>query len=107
MPMDEARGKESRERDNRKGGSQRHEKELMGRKKERFDNLEKKPRNKKDHQKQQPKAEDTIKTLTLPEKMTIKELADRMKVQSSVIIKKLFLQGNILTVNSEIDFATA
>ena len=107
VPMDEARGKESRERDNRKGGSQRHEKELMGRKKERFDNLEKKPRNKKDHQKQQPKAEDTIKTLTLPEKMTIKELADRMKVQSSVIIKKLFLQGNILTVNSEIDFATA
>ncbi len=106
VPMDEARGKESRERDNRKGGSQRHEKDLMGKKKERFDNLEKKTRGKKEQPKQQ-KAEDTIKTLTLPEKMTIKELADRMKVQSSVIIKKLFLQGKVFTVNSEIDFAMA
>ena len=108
VPMDEARGKESRERDNRKGGSQRHEKELMGKKKERFDNLEKKGRGKKEQPKQpQQKAEEVIKTLTLPEKMTIKELADRMKVQSSVIIKKLFLQGKVFTVNSEIDFAMA
>ena len=30
-----------------------------------------------------------------------------MKVQPSAIIKKLFLQGNIVTVNSEIDFAAA
>ncbi len=107
--MDEARGKESRERDNRKGNNQRHEKELMGRKKERFDNLEKKTRGKKNQQPQQPqkKEEDTIKTITLPEKMTIKEFADRMKVQASAIIKKLFLQGNIVTVNNEIDYATA
>ena len=81
----------------------------MGRKKERFDNLEKKTRGKKNQQPAQPqkKEEDTIKTITLPEKMTIKEFADRMKVQASVIIKKLFLQGNIVTVNNEIDFATA
>ncbi len=109
VAMDETRGKESRERDNRKGNSQRHEKELMGRKKERFDNLEKKTRGKKNQQPVQPqkKEEDTIKTITLPEKMTIKEFADRMKVQASAIIKKLFLQGNIVTVNNEIDFATA
>ncbi len=108
--LEESRGKESRERDNRKGNSQRHEKELMGRKKERFDNLEKKTRGKKNQQpapQPQKKEEDTIKTITLPEKMTIKEFADRMKVQASVIIKKLFLQGNIVTVNNEIDFATA
>ena len=107
--MEETRGKESRERDNRKG-NQRHEKELMGRKKERFDNLEKKTRGKKNQQpapQPQKKEEDTIKTITLPEKMTIKEFADRMKVQASAIIKKLFLQGNIVTVNNEIDFATA
>ncbi len=109
VSMDEARGKESRDRDSRKGGSQRHEKELMGRKKERFDNLEKKTRGKKNQQPQhaqQPK-EETIKNITLPEKLTIKELADRMKVQASAIIKKLFLQGNVVTVNNEIDFATA
>ncbi len=108
--MDETRGKESRERDNRKGNSQRHEKELMGRKKERFDNLEKKTRGKKNQQpapQKQQKEEETIKTITLPEKMTIKELADRMKVQASAIIKKLFLQGTMVTVNSEIDFAAA
>ena len=107
--MEETRGKESRERDNRKGGNQRHEKELMGRKKERFDNLEKKTRGKKPQQPQQPqkKEEETIKTITIPEKLTIRELADRMKIQPSVIIKKLFLQGNIVTVNSEIDFAAA
>ena len=107
--MEETRGKESRERDNRKG-NQRHEKELMGRKKERFDNLEKKTRGKKNQQpapQPQKKEEDTIKTITLPEKMTIKEFADRMKVQASAIIKKLFLQGNIVTVNNEIDYATA
>ncbi len=107
--MEEARGKESRERDNRKGNNQRHEKELMGKKKERFDNLEKKTRGKKPQQPQQPpkKEEETIKTITIPDKLTIRELADRMKIQPSVIIKKLFLQGNIVTVNSEIDFATA
>ncbi len=109
VSLDDSRGKESRERDNRKGGSQRHEKELMGRKKERFDNLEKKGRGRKNQQPQQPKQkeEDVVKTITLPEKMTIKELADRMKVQPSAIIKKLFLQGNLVTVNSEIDFAAA
>ncbi len=108
--MDETRGKESRERDNRKGNSQRHEKELMGKKKERFDNLEKKTRGKKNQQpqtQQHKKEEETIKNITLPEKMTIKELADRMKVQASAIIKKLFLQGTMVTVNSEIDFAAA
>ncbi|EOT25451.1 translation initiation factor IF-2 [Eubacterium sp. 14-2] len=107
--MEETRGKESRERENRKGGNQRHEKELMGRKKERFDNLEKKTRGKKPQQPQQSpkKEEETIKTITIPEKLTIRELADRMKIQPSVIIKKLFLQGNIVMVNSEIDFAAA
>ncbi len=108
--MEEGRGKESRERDTRKGNNQRHEKELMGKKKERFDNLEKKTRGKKNQQpapKPQQKEEETIKTITLPEKMTIKELADRMKVQVSAIIKKLFLQGTMVTVNSEIEFAAA
>ncbi len=107
--IEETRGKESRERDNRKGNSQRHEKELMGKKKERFDNLEKKTRSKKNQQPQQSqqKEEETIKTITIPEKLTIKELADHMKIQASAIIKKLFLQGTMVTVNSEIDFKAA
>ena len=53
----------------------------------------------------QEKKEDEIKTITLPETMTIKELADAMKIQASAIIKKLFLEG--VMVNQEIDFEKA
>ncbi len=57
-------------------------------------------------QPQEPK-EDVIKSITLPESLTIRELADKMKIQPSVIVKKLFMQGTIVTVNQEIDFDTA
>ncbi|MCC8050543.1 MAG: translation initiation factor IF-2 [Clostridiales bacterium] len=53
------------------------------------------------------KPQDTIRTITLPEKMTISELAEVMKVTASVIVKKLFLQGEMVTVNQEIDFDKA
>mgnify|MGYP002645039167 CR=1 FL=1 len=52
-------------------------------------------------------AEEQIKVITIPESLTIKELADKMKLQPSAIIKKLFLQGQIVTVNSEISFEEA
>ena len=55
----------------------------------------------------QEKKEDEIRTITLPETMTIKELADAMKIQASTIIKKLFLEGVMVTVNQEIDFEKA
>ena len=48
-----------------------------------------------------------IKEITIPEKLTIRELADAMKVQPSVIVKKLFLKGEMVTVNEEIDFEKA
>ena len=48
-----------------------------------------------------------IKVITLPESLTIKELADKMKMQPAVIIKKLFLQGKVVTVNQEISFEDA
>ena len=52
-------------------------------------------------------AEEVIKTVVLPDVVTIKELADKMKIQPSAIVKKLFLQGKIVTVNQEISFETA
>ena len=58
----------------------------------------------------QPKQEEKkpeIKEVTLPEKMTIRELAEAMKMQPSVIVKKLFLEGVMVTVNHEIDFEKA
>ncbi|HCM92532.1 MAG TPA: translation initiation factor IF-2, partial [Lachnospiraceae bacterium] len=51
--------------------------------------------------------EEKIKVITLPESLTIKDLADKMKVQPSVIVKKLFLQGKVVTVNQEISYEQA
>ncbi len=47
------------------------------------------------------------KKLPLPESISISDLAERMKIQPSAIIKKLFLEGKMLTVNSELDFESA
>ena len=53
------------------------------------------------------KKEDEIRTVTLPDSMTIRELADILKIQAAAIVKKLFLQGTMVTVNHEIDYDTA
>ena len=50
---------------------------------------------------------DEVKEITLPEKMTIRELAEKMKMQPAVIVKKLFMEGTMVTVNHEIDFEKA
>ena len=55
---------------------------------------------------EEPKVE-VVKTIILPEVLTIKELAEKMKLQPSAIVKKLFLQGKIVTLNQEIDFNQA
>ena len=51
--------------------------------------------------------EEEIKVITIPDTLTIKELADHMKMQPSAIIKKLFLSGQIVTVNSELSYEEA
>ena len=51
--------------------------------------------------------EEVIKVITLDDTVTIKELAEKMKIQPAAIVKKLFLQGQIVTVNQEITFEEA
>lgn len=51
--------------------------------------------------------EEEVKVISVPEIITIKELADKMKMQPSVLVKKLFMQGKMVTINQEIDFETA
>ena len=51
--------------------------------------------------------EEEIKVITIPDTLTIKELADHMKMQPSAIIKKLFLSGQVVTVNSELSYEEA
>ncbi len=55
-----------------------------------------------------PKKEDnTPKVIEIPEMISIHDLAEKMKIQPSVLIKKLFLAGKMVTLNSELDFESA
>ena len=114
--MDDFRGKDSRDagrnKNSGKGGNKKQDYDkLGGKKQERYVNLEKKTGHKKRNaQPQTPaekKKEEEVKNITLPEIMTVRELADKMKIQASAIVKKLFMQGEMVTVNQEIDFAKA
>ena len=45
--------------------------------------------------------------ITIPESITVKDLAAEMKITSAEVIKKLFGLGVMATINNEIDFDTA
>ena len=53
------------------------------------------------------KPEDEIKSIILPEVITIKDLASKLKMQPASIVKKLFLSGKIVTPNTELSFQEA
>ncbi len=104
--IEELRGKENTHNNKKK----KQDYEKKNRKQEQYINLEKKTGHKKRNaQPQAPseKKEDEVRTITLPEVMTVRELADKMKVQASEIVKKLFMQGVMMTVNQEIDYEKA
>lgn len=61
----------------------------------------------KPEKKKEEVVEEVIKVIVLPESITIKDLAEKMKIQSSTIIKKLFLEGKIVTLNQEISYEEA
>ena len=92
-----------------------HKKKEYNRNEENEDRLQKGKKGKNNNAqpkmvKPQPKkevVEEQIKQITIPEVLTIQELADAMKIQPSVIVKKLFMQGKIVTVNQEIDYEMA
>ena len=74
-----------------------------GRQQSRIPKALQKPANKP----KQEAPKETVKEIKLPEKMTIRELAEKMKMQPAVIVKKLFMEGTLVTVNHEIDFEKA
>ncbi len=61
----------------------------------------------KPEKKKEEIVEEVIKVITLPDMITIKDLADKMKLQPSAIVKKLFMEGKIVTVNQEISYEDA
>ncbi len=109
---DVASGKQSRDKNkNNNRNNQNNRKDydkLGGKKQENYINLEKHGGKKKRPQPQPKKEEeDVIRTITLPEYITIKDLSDKMKVQASALIKKLFLKGQMVTLNQEVNYETA
>ena len=88
-----------------KGGKQKGKYEKQ--KGDKFERLE----NERFAQRQQKtvkeEPEEEIKVITLPENISVKEFAAKLKMQPAALIKKLFLQGQVLTVNDILDFETA
>ncbi len=97
---DENKRKMNKERDNRsrKDLIYSEDKEKQKNRPGRFIRPEKKA---------EEKVEEQIKTITIPEKLTIRELAEHMHLQPAELIKKLFLAGKVMTVNSEVSYDEA
>ena len=51
--------------------------------------------------------EEEIKSIVVPEVITVKELADKLKQPASALVKKLFLAGKMVSINQEITFEEA
>lgn len=64
-----------------------------------------KPMMEKPKKKEEKKEE--IKIIQVPDFITIGDLAEKMKMTASTLIKKLFLEGKMVTVNTEVDFDSA
>ena len=96
-------------RDDKKKKNNRDNNNLGGKKQENFINLEKNGGKKKKNN--TPKAPERdmneVLTITIGDRITIKDLADKMKVQASAVVKTLFLKGKMVTVNQEVDFDEA
>ena len=56
--------------------------------------------------KEEPK-EEVIRNITLPNPVSLKDLADACKITPAAIIKKLFLGGQMVTINTEFSFEEA
>ena len=67
-------------------------------------NVKSKPQKKQQTPQEDP---DAIRTITLPETVTLKDLADAVKTPVTALIKKLFLAGKMVNVNSEFSFDEA
>ena len=106
-PIEELRGKENTHANKKKN---KQDYERKNRKQEQYVNLEKKTGHKKRNAQPQPQAEkkaDEVRSIALPEVMTVRELAERIDVPASTVVEKLFMQGILATVNQEIDYEKA
>lgn len=76
----------------------------------RFNNNRNNNNNNRNHQpapKKQEPVEPVIKTIQLPEVLTVGELASKIKVPVAQLIKKMFMAGKMYNVNSDLSFDEA
>ena len=97
--------KEAR-RENRESRSTRRD-DKRSKKNDFRDTEEIRERKKKAPKKQEKKEEETIKTITLPETLTLSEFASKIKQPVNALIKKLFLEGKMYTVNTDLTYEEA
>ncbi|MEE3419674.1 MAG: translation initiation factor IF-2 [Lachnospiraceae bacterium] len=62
---------------------------------------------KKPQHHEEKKVEEKVTEIRVPDKITIRDLAERMKIDASQIVKELFMKGEMLTVNHEIPYEKA
>ena len=104
---DALKDREAKDQRNRDRENNRKKNNDFRDKTEKLENTKALEKNLLSKKKKEEADEDVIKTLILPDTLTIKELADKMKVQPTALVKNLFLKGQIVTINQDIDFATA
>ena len=96
------RDKEKYEKDRR----DREDREMPSRKDQGRKDSGKKELTRKEPVKKEP-VEPVIKTITLPEVISVQELADKLKQPVNALIKKLFLGGKMVTVNTDMSYEDA
>ena len=99
------RNRKKDDRNNKTGGYRKSIKEEMSRIRSKKDPNRKGAFIKPEPVKQEP--EEDIKQITIPESLTIRELADKMKMPAAALVKKLFMQGQMVSLNQEITFDEA
>ena len=99
------RNRKKDDRNNKPGGYRKSTKEEMSRIRSKKDPNRKGAFIKPEPVKQEP--EEEIKQITIPESLTIRELADKMKMPAAALVKKLFMHGQMVSLNQEITFDEA
>ncbi len=93
---------ERRENGRRSGNSNRPNQQ-----KRQFNFVPKALQKKQNNKPEEKKAEETVTQIQVPERITIRDLAERMKIQASEIVKELFMKGEMVTVNHEVSYEKA
>jgi translation initiation factor IF-2 len=97
--------KKKDDRNKTTGGYRKSTKEEMNRIRSKKDPNRKGAFIKPEPVKQEP--EEEIKQITIPDSITIRGLAEKMKMPAAALVKKLFMQGQMVSLNQDITYEEA